>query len=220
MASTPDDLARLLCIYSIPDGEDPPCLLDTEENRFALVDVYEEICLWTPQGTTAFFAEFNSKYLPLFLKQCLVVLDPLNIDIESWTSIGSMLAICTPDLVYLPSISTSTLTKIDTVLGLLELQPFIATDEDKLGDLKLLDLMVHRATIKGSDARTRLLESEGPYVWLKCEVTPDDGSTCHPLPPGEEMQACGRCRSVRYCSKEHQKEDWKTHKSVCFAPTW
>ncbi|KAL7417748.1 hypothetical protein BDY24DRAFT_438063 [Mrakia frigida] len=141
--------------------------------------------------------------------------------ISSLRSIGSMLVMFTPDLVYLPSVSTSTLTKIDTVFGLLELQPFIATDEDKLSDLKLLDLMLYRVT-KMSDARTRMLESEGPYVWLKCEATPDDGSppTCHPLPPGEEMQACGRCRTVRYCSKEHQKEDWKTHKLICFAPTW
>lgn len=27
--------------------------------------------------------------------------------------------------------------------------------------------------------------------------------------------ACGGCKQVYYCSKEHQKDDWKAHKSVC-----
>jgi hypothetical protein len=26
---------------------------------------------------------------------------------------------------------------------------------------------------------------------------------------------CSRCKAVRYCSKEHQKADWKTHKTHC-----
>ena len=28
-------------------------------------------------------------------------------------------------------------------------------------------------------------------------------------------QKCGRCVSVRYCSRECQVQDWKTHKPVC-----
>ncbi|KAL7413438.1 hypothetical protein BDY24DRAFT_390183 [Mrakia frigida] len=37
----------------------------------------------------------------------------------------------------------------------------------------------------------------------------------------EEMFQCARCKSVRYCSKRHQKADWKKgHKLVCYAPTW
>lgn len=29
------------------------------------------------------------------------------------------------------------------------------------------------------------------------------------------IQKCSGCQSVHYCSKEHQKEDWKLHKLQC-----
>ena len=28
---------------------------------------------------------------------------------------------------------------------------------------------------------------------------------------------CSRCRSVNYCSKEHQRSDWPSHKLTCHA---
>jgi hypothetical protein len=31
----------------------------------------------------------------------------------------------------------------------------------------------------------------------------------------EKLKRCGKCLSVWYCSKEHQKEHWKVHKHVC-----
>ncbi|XP_006638622.2 egl nine homolog 1 isoform X1 [Lepisosteus oculatus] len=31
----------------------------------------------------------------------------------------------------------------------------------------------------------------------------------------ENLLKCGRCRSSFYCSREHQKQDWKKHKLVC-----
>ncbi|KAM4603919.1 egl nine homolog 1-like [Polymixia lowei] len=31
----------------------------------------------------------------------------------------------------------------------------------------------------------------------------------------EDLLKCGRCRNSFYCSKEHQKQDWKKHKQVC-----
>ncbi len=30
-----------------------------------------------------------------------------------------------------------------------------------------------------------------------------------------ELMVCGRCRCVAYCSKEHQRLHWKTHKTHC-----
>lgn len=29
------------------------------------------------------------------------------------------------------------------------------------------------------------------------------------------MERCGRCLSVNYCSKSHQKSDWQQHKKTC-----
>ncbi|XP_063773847.1 egl nine homolog 1 [Pseudophryne corroboree] len=34
----------------------------------------------------------------------------------------------------------------------------------------------------------------------------------------ENLLRCGRCRSSFYCSKEHQRQDWKKHKLVCKGP--
>lgn len=34
----------------------------------------------------------------------------------------------------------------------------------------------------------------------------------------ENLLKCGRCRSSFYCSKEHQKQDWKKHKLSCKEP--
>ncbi|XP_018119929.1 egl-9 family hypoxia-inducible factor 1 S homeolog isoform X3 [Xenopus laevis] len=31
----------------------------------------------------------------------------------------------------------------------------------------------------------------------------------------EDLMRCGRCRSSFYCSKEHQRQDWKKHKLFC-----
>ncbi|GAQ93002.1 hypothetical protein KFL_012430010 [Klebsormidium nitens] len=31
----------------------------------------------------------------------------------------------------------------------------------------------------------------------------------------EALERCSVCRAVCYCSKEHQKSDWKEHKKVC-----
>ncbi|XP_069463039.1 egl nine homolog 1 [Ambystoma mexicanum] len=31
----------------------------------------------------------------------------------------------------------------------------------------------------------------------------------------EQLLRCGRCKSSFYCSKEHQRQDWKKHKLVC-----
>lgn len=42
-----------------------------------------------------------------------------------------------------------------------------------------------------------------------------DGKYCELCRKMENLLKCGRCRSTFYCSKEHQKQDWKKHKLVC-----
>jgi len=37
-------------------------------------------------------------------------------------------------------------------------------------------------------------------------------AVCHSTSP---LQICTGCRGVFYCSKEHQKQNWKTHKPIC-----
>ncbi|KAJ7060326.1 hypothetical protein C8F01DRAFT_1231577 [Mycena amicta] len=33
--------------------------------------------------------------------------------------------------------------------------------------------------------------------------------------PSEELLRCSGCRTIHYCSRECQKQDWKSHKSIC-----
>ena len=33
----------------------------------------------------------------------------------------------------------------------------------------------------------------------------------------EASQRCSGCQAVYYCSREHQKNDWKNHRSACSA---
>lgn len=33
--------------------------------------------------------------------------------------------------------------------------------------------------------------------------------------PSEQLKICGNCKTLAYCSKEHQKHDWKIHKDIC-----
>uniref|UniRef100_UPI00398E5464 egl nine homolog 1 isoform X2 n=1 Tax=Pristiophorus japonicus TaxID=55135 RepID=UPI00398E5464 len=61
--------------------------------------------------------------------------------------------------------------------------------------------------------------------------TPEPRPPLPPPPPVEQDQSCGlcgkmeklllcgRCKRSFYCSKEHQKQDWKKHKQVCSAST-
>ncbi|KAA0707588.1 Egl nine -like protein 1 [Triplophysa tibetana] len=55
--------------------------------------------------------------------------------------------------------------------------------------------------MEGKSSESETLERERQY----CEL-------CGKM---ENLMKCGGCRSSFYCSKEHQKRDWKKHKQVC-----
>ncbi|KAL7417671.1 hypothetical protein BDY24DRAFT_375698 [Mrakia frigida] len=63
-----------------------------------------------------------------------------------------------------------------------------------------------------------------PGSWWRCEAKweEDDESKlqCVQMNEGEEMMACSRCLTIRYCSKEHQRHHWKSHKRICVKPLW
>lgn len=39
--------------------------------------------------------------------------------------------------------------------------------------------------------------------------------TCRICQATGNLKACGSCTQAWYCSKEHQVQDWKTHKPEC-----
>ncbi|GJQ78350.1 Hph [Trypoxylus dichotomus] len=40
-------------------------------------------------------------------------------------------------------------------------------------------------------------------------------SLCEVCRSGENLLRCSRCKVTHYCSRDHQKQDWKKHKTVC-----
>jgi hypothetical protein len=44
----------------------------------------------------------------------------------------------------------------------------------------------------------------------------DSQSACKVCGKLDGTMRCAKCKEVRYCSVEHQKEDWKKHKKVCW----
>lgn len=84
---------------------------------------------------------------------------------------------------------------------------------------------------------TAMIDAEGNMLWGEEVSVPDHGpwyprmnvspsgylqrkvksSQCCGV-AGCKMKCsnrCGRCKSVMYCSREHQKQHWKTHKVTC-----
>jgi hypothetical protein len=41
------------------------------------------------------------------------------------------------------------------------------------------------------------------------------GTCCVICGTREQIKRCGRCKTVGYCGKDHQRADWKRHKRVC-----
>eukprot|EP00040_Diaphanoeca_grandis_P013982 m.70696 g.70696 ORF g.70696 m.70696 type:complete len:345 (-) comp24262_c0_seq1:20-1054(-) len=42
---------------------------------------------------------------------------------------------------------------------------------------------------------------------------------CQKLPATSELRRCSKCKTVKYCSEDCQRNNWRTHKHVCMAPT-
>ncbi|KAL7417715.1 hypothetical protein BDY24DRAFT_375844 [Mrakia frigida] len=127
------------------------------------------------------------------------------------------LAVHLPTDSALPSLPSSTNARIRHLLALLEedsrFEPYAIplnfyVLERVVGDLSLKS--VRQLTQRGTK-----------QVWWSCEIErkPTD-LVCTKPAEAREMMACSRCLAVRYCSKEHQRLDWKRHKLVCFKATW
>lgn len=44
-------------------------------------------------------------------------------------------------------------------------------------------------------------------------------NVCHVCKQTENLLRCSKCKTLVYCSKKHQKMDWKFHKEFCYAMT-
>ena len=55
----------------------------------------------------------------------------------------------------------------------------------------------------------------GALSKLLTEVKTLSTKVCAVCGIDKKLQLCGRCKSVSYCSKSHQKEHWKQHKNEC-----
>ncbi|XP_033735601.1 egl nine homolog 1-like isoform X2 [Pecten maximus] len=44
---------------------------------------------------------------------------------------------------------------------------------------------------------------------------PNEHIVCQLCGSRDDLQLCSRCKTTWYCSKEHQKYDWKYHKKIC-----
>lgn len=40
-------------------------------------------------------------------------------------------------------------------------------------------------------------------------------SVCHTCKSTENVKMCTKCKTLYYCSKDHQREDWPNHKGIC-----
>ena len=65
-------------------------------------------------------------------------------------------------------------------------------------------------TLSNDKPQKTPLQSRPTYTGPSCHA-----KDCH---VAINLSQCGRCKSVFYCSKEHQSSDWPTHKLVCCSP--
>ena len=69
--------------------------------------------------------------------------------------------------------------------------------------------------------QNKYLKYKNKYLNLKNKIiqkgSSDNSTTnkCIICGKEDELFKCSQCKSVFYCSREHQKQDWKNHKKVC-----
>ncbi|KAL7411704.1 hypothetical protein BDY24DRAFT_395768 [Mrakia frigida] len=73
-----------------------------------------------------------------------------------------------------------------------------------------------------SDKELQILKPWVSCEWARVETKrgQEREVCCVRLPDGEEMRACSRCLTVRFCGEGHQKLHWKQHKKSCFTTSW
>lgn len=81
-------------------------------------------------------------------------------------------------------------------------------------DLFTLELCSSREYLEGSSSIERIRVSVViPMPWVTCRRI---GSDCRGSGRRSELLQCARCRTQAYCSKEHQKADWKSTLCIPF----
>lgn len=68
----------------------------------------------------------------------------------------------------------------------------------------------------------KLSEMSGPIV-SRAQTTHGDGDArtdasqliCAVCEKTDKLQRCSRCKAVFYCTREHQRRDWKRHREFC-----
>ena len=58
--------------------------------------------------------------------------------------------------------------------------------------------------------KARLAEAQGRSVLDSITV-----KTCAVCDASQDLQKCGRCWKVVYCSVAHQRQDWSRHRRIC-----
>ncbi|KAL7417745.1 hypothetical protein BDY24DRAFT_411704 [Mrakia frigida] len=155
-----------------------------------------------------FAEEFISQFFPSFVRTFT------GLSSEGPASLAAHL----PTESALPSLPSSSNTRIRHLLALLEEDSRFKPYTTPM-NLYILKRVVGDLSLKA--VRQLITERGAKQIWWSCEIErkPTD-LVCTKPAEGEEMMACSRCLAVRYCSKEHQRIDWKRHKLVCFKPTW
>jgi hypothetical protein len=77
-----------------------------------------------------------------------------------------------------------------------------------------------RARVVSFDARSGrycVALDDGRELSLKAECVARLGCAAAGCASEEASSVCARCEAVRYCSRECQRADWKTHKPACAA---